>query len=164
MSQSNRAGRYALPAFVAMLAAMAMATMLVQSPAASATPHGRGSEPALTSPAVDPGKATPAHHARIGTASVYARRFKGRRTASGEIYDGDALTAAHKTLPFGTLVKVTNLKNSKVVTVRINDRGPAAKGRLIDVSPRAAEMLDMRPQRLAKVRIEVIEGAPRRAS
>ena len=99
-----------------------------------------------------------------GLASWYGEAFDGQATANGEIYDLNALTAAHKTLPFGTLVKVTNLKNSKVVTVRINDRGPAAKGRLIDVSPRAAEMLDMRPQRLAKVRIEVIEGAPRRAS
>ena len=94
--------------------------------------------------------------AEVGTASFYASKFEGRRTASGERYDGDELTAAHPTLPFGTRVKVTHLGNDNEVVVRINDRGPFIKGCIIDVSRRAAEELDFIRQGTARVRVEVI--------
>lgn len=78
-----------------------------------------------------------------GKASWYGPRFHGRRTASGERYDQHALTAAHRTLPFGTLVRVRSLVNGREVDVRINDRGPFTRGRVIDVSRAAAEQLGM---------------------
>jgi rare lipoprotein A len=78
-----------------------------------------------------------------GSASYYAARFDGRRTASGERFDNDDMTAAHRTLPFGSLVRVTNPANGRSVVVRINDRGPFTRGRMIDVSRAAAEELGM---------------------
>lgn len=77
-----------------------------------------------------------------GKASYYADKFQGRATASGELYDRDKLTAAHRTLPFGTLCRVTNTTNKKIVTVRINDRGPHVSGRIIDLSYQAMRLLD----------------------
>jgi rare lipoprotein A len=78
-----------------------------------------------------------------GKASYYANKFQGRKTANGEIYRHSKMTAAHRTLPFGTQVTVTNLKNGKTVNVRINDRGPFVKGRVIDLSRGAARKIDM---------------------
>ncbi|HAC14758.1 MAG TPA: septal ring lytic transglycosylase RlpA family lipoprotein, partial [Bacteroidetes bacterium] len=78
-----------------------------------------------------------------GTASWYGPNFHGKHTANGEVYNQYELTAAHKTLPFNTVVKVTNLDNGKSVTVRINDRGPYAGRRVIDISRAAAEQIDM---------------------
>ncbi len=78
-----------------------------------------------------------------GKASYYHLRFNGRRTASGQRYDNDAMTAAHRTLPFGTEVRVTNVRNGKSVVVRINDRGPFRKSRVIDVSGAAAQALGL---------------------
>jgi rare lipoprotein A len=91
-----------------------------------------------------------------GIASWYGKEFQGRPTASGERFDMHALTAAHRSLPFGTRVKVTNLENSKSVVVRINDRGPNQKGRLIDLSYAAAKQLDLIGAGTAKVRIQVL--------
>jgi len=93
-----------------------------------------------------------------GIASYYAHKFHGRQTANGEIYDETKLTAAHRKLPFGTRVRVTNLENGKTVTLRINDRGPFVEGRIIDVSYRAAQDLDFISQGLAKVRVVEIES------
>lgn len=78
-----------------------------------------------------------------GRASWYGGRFHGRRTANGETFDQEELTAAHRTLPFGTRVRVRNLANGREVVVRINDRGPSSKARIIDVSRAAAEELGM---------------------
>ncbi|GGF21466.1 septal ring lytic transglycosylase RlpA family protein [Echinicola rosea] len=78
-----------------------------------------------------------------GQASYYADKFNGHKTASGERYRPVKLTAAHRTLPFGTVVKVKNLRNGKTVKVRINDRGPFVRGRIIDLSKKAARQLDM---------------------
>ena len=89
-----------------------------------------------------------------GLASYYADSLNGNPTASGEPYDKNALTAAHRTLPFGTMVKVTNLENSTSVVVRINDRGPHSKKRIIDLSRGAAEKLDMVESGTANVRLE----------
>ena len=86
-----------------------------------------------------------------GTASYYGREFHGRRTANGERYDMHALTAAHKTLPFGTLVRVVSPTTGKSVVVRINDRGPYVKGRVIDLSRAAAERLGVHGHGVYKV-------------
>ncbi|MCX7879685.1 MAG: septal ring lytic transglycosylase RlpA family protein [Ignavibacteria bacterium] len=92
-----------------------------------------------------------------GLASFYDDRFVGRITASGEIYTHREYTAAHRHLPFGTIVKVLNLENGKVVNVRINDRGPFVKGRIIDLSKSAAKDLEMLDDGVVRVRIEVIK-------
>ena len=78
-----------------------------------------------------------------GSASYYAAKFHGRRTASGERFDNDAMTAAHRTLPFGSRVRVTNVSTGRSVVVRINDRGPFTRGRMIDVSRAAAKDLGL---------------------
>lgn len=92
-----------------------------------------------------------------GLASYYSDALEGRSTASGEPYQKALFTAAHRTLPFGTRVKVTNQENDKTVVVRINDRGPFVQGRIIDVSRAAAEVLGMMKKGVVKVRIEVVE-------
>ncbi|MFC2137217.1 septal ring lytic transglycosylase RlpA family protein [Bacteroidota bacterium] len=92
-----------------------------------------------------------------GLASFYADKFEGRTTANGEIYEHSKKTAAHLTLPFNTFVKVTNLENSKSVVLRVNDRGPFIKGRIIDVSQSAAEELDFIETGLVNVKVEVVE-------
>jgi rare lipoprotein A len=98
-----------------------------------------------------------------GLAAVYSDRLHGKKTASGERYDRNALTAAHKTLPFGTQVKVTNDKTKKSVTLRINDRGPTQAGRILDISPRAAKELGIKPTAMAEVTAEVVsEAAPKK--
>ena len=96
---------------------------------------------------------TPPRDDEIGLASYYADRFHGRPTASGEHYDRHALTAAHRRLPFGTRVEVTRLDNGQTVRVRINDRGPFVKGRIIDLSRAAARKLDMLQKGVVKVRV-----------
>lgn len=90
-----------------------------------------------------------------GVASWYGGKFHGRKTASGERYNQNKMTAAHKTLPFGTKVYVKNLENGKSAVVRINDRGPFKKGRVIDLSKAAAKQLDITKTGTAKVRIKV---------
>ena len=92
---------------------------------------------------------------QVGLASHYANRLHGKRTANGEHYHKNRLTAAHKTLPFNTKVKVTNLKTGKWVIVRINDRGPYAHKRIIDLSHRAAKHLGML-RSVVKVKLEVV--------
>jgi rare lipoprotein A len=91
-----------------------------------------------------------------GLASWYGGKFQGRRTASGEIFDTNQFTAAHKTLAFGTIVKVTNLENGQSTVVRINDRGPFIPGRIIDLSRAAAAAIGLAGQGVARVRIEVL--------
>ena len=91
-----------------------------------------------------------------GRASYYARLFEGRKTSNGEIFTNSHLTAAHRTLPFGTLVKVTNLNNYKSVIVRINDRGPYAKNRVIDLSRAAAKEINLLHDGVVQVLIECI--------
>ncbi|MEO9332191.1 septal ring lytic transglycosylase RlpA family protein [Ectopseudomonas guguanensis] len=92
-----------------------------------------------------------------GKASYYAQAHHGKRTASGERFDQNALTAAHRTLPFGTRVRVTNLNNERSVVVRINDRGPFVRGRVIDVSRAAAVRLDMLRAGVVPVRVEALD-------
>ncbi len=92
-----------------------------------------------------------------GIAAYYSNVFQGRKTASGERYDKNALTAAHNRYAFGTKLRVTNLKNNKSVTVRVNDRGPHTAGRIIDLSRKAADELGFVKEGLTKVSIEVLQ-------
>lgn len=93
-----------------------------------------------------------------GEASWYGPGFHGRQTASGEVYDMEAMTAAHRELPFGSRVRVINLDNGRETRVRVNDRGPFARGRVLDLSRAAAREIDMLGSGTARVRIEVLEG------
>lgn len=97
-----------------------------------------------------------------GKASFYANKFNGRKTASGERFRNSALTAAHKTLPFGTTVKVTNVKNGKSVKVRINDRGPFVAGRIVDLSARAARAIDIHKEGVGTVKVQYKKKKKRR--
>ena len=97
-----------------------------------------------------------AKHNLNGTASWYGPRFHGKKTASGEIYDQNKLTAAHKTVPLGSKARVTNLDNGNTVEVEINDRGPFIEGRIIDLSRAAARALGFVESGTAPVRVELI--------
>lgn len=100
--------------------------------------------------------ATRPEHETEGDASWYAGKFQGRRTANGEIFDTNLMTAAHKTLPFGTIVEVTHIDTGRTVEVRINDRGPFVGGRVIDLSRAAAEALEMTGEGIAPVRLRIV--------
>lgn len=100
----------------------------------------------------------PRGYDQSGTASYYGSRHHGKRTASGEPFDQHGLTAAHRSLPFGTRVQVTNLANDRRVVVRINDRGPHTRGRLIDLSRAAAEQLGMIRSGTARVRVQSLSN------
>ena len=95
----------------------------------------------------------------VGTASWYGEFFQGKETASGEPFDMQALTAAHPTLPLGSFVRVTNLRNGRAVIVRINDRGPVVEGRIIDVSYNTARVLGFEGRGLQKVRLDLVRPA-----
>ncbi len=115
---------------------------------------------APAAPASAPAVAAEAAASETGKLAWYGRKFAGRRTASGERYNPDALTMAHKTLPFGTKVKVTNLANNKSVTLRVNDRGPTQADRVGDVSQAAARRLGMTRAGVVEARMEVVAAAP----
>src|SRR5512146_3488242 len=93
---------------------------------------------------------------QVGTASWYGKQFEGKPTATGEPYDMHEFTAAHRTLPLGTWVRVTNLRNGNWVVVRINDRGPVVPGRIIDLSYGAARMLNFKARGLTRVRLDIV--------
>jgi len=97
-----------------------------------------------------------------GIASWYGPNFHGKPTANGETFDQNELTAAHKTLPLPSLVRVTNLENGKALVLRVNDRGPFKKSRIIDVSKRGAELLGFKGRGVAKVRVQVLSGESQR--
>ncbi len=103
------------------------------------------------------GGAVASGHSESGQASYYGNEFHGRKTANGERFDQGKLTAAHRTLPFGTRVKVTNTQNGKSVVVRVNDRGPFVKGRVIDLSSSAFKSLASLNAGVVPVRIQVID-------
>lgn len=94
---------------------------------------------------------------QTGEASWYGSKYHGKKTSSGEPYNKNHMTAAHKTLPFGTKVKVTNLDNNESVIVRINDRGPFVGDRIIDVSEVAARKLKFRSKGIGTVKVEILE-------
>ncbi len=101
-------------------------------------------------------------YTETGIASWYGPGFHGRRTANGERFDQNALTAAHRTLPMPSAVRVTNLENGRAIVLRVNDRGPFARGRIIDVSRAAADKLGFRGNGTAKVRVEILGNESRR--
>ena len=124
----------------------------------SGSAHDRGSPPRS-----QPKPATKSTQAKrrtrpyqAGTASWYGTYFQGRETASGEPYNMYDLTAAHPSLPLGTYVKVTNLRNGRAVVVRVNDRGPVVDGRIIDLSYQAARALHMEHQGIQQVRLDLV--------
>ncbi|MBT3601525.1 MAG: septal ring lytic transglycosylase RlpA family protein [Candidatus Latescibacteria bacterium] len=94
---------------------------------------------------------------QIGNSSYYAHKFHGRLTANGEIYDMNGLSAAHRELPLGTMIRVTHLGNGKSVTLKVNDRGPFIEGRILDLSLGAARKLEMIEAGVAKVMIEIVK-------
>lgn len=95
-------------------------------------------------------------YSEVGMASWYGKDFHAKKTANGENYDMNALTAAHRTLPLPSIVKVTNLENGRSLVLRVNDRGPYVKNRIIDISKRGAQLLGYQAQGVAKVRVEVL--------
>jgi rare lipoprotein A len=101
---------------------------------------------------------------QVGTASWYGQQFQGKETASGEPFDMRDFTAAHPSLPLGTFLKVTNLRNGKAVVVRVNDRGPVVEGRIIDLSYNAARALGFRDRGLQRVRLDLYNPATRPSS
>ena len=105
-------------------------------------------------PAVNPS------YSAVGMASWYGAAFRGRRTANGEIYDTASLTAAHPTMPLPSYARVTNLQNGYSIIVRVNDRGPYHAGRVMDVSSRVADVLDMKAMGTARVKVEYVGPAP----
>jgi rare lipoprotein A len=114
-----------------------------------------------TSPKITPVVRKQANHKRpyqVGVASWYGEYFVGRPTASGEEYDMYDMTAAHPTLPLGTYVRVTNLRNGRAVVVKVNDRGPVVPGRIIDLSYGAACVLKFQQRGLQKVRLDVVKS------
>jgi rare lipoprotein A len=100
------------------------------------------------------------HYDREGLASWYGADFHGKKTANGEIYDMNALTAAHPTLPLPSYVTVTNLKNGRTLLLRVNDRGPYAHGRLLDLSRAAARLLGTEVEGIGTVRVRYVGRAP----
>jgi len=121
------------------------------------TSCGASSARFTSSPDTDLDRQSPGSHQLTGIASYYADEFHGRKTANGEVYDMNDLTAAHRTLPFNTTVMVRNLDNMRTVVVRINDRGPFKKNRVIDLSLRAANQVGLIAQGTASVELEIIE-------
>ena len=97
------------------------------------------------------------HYSEVGIASWYGSDFHNKKTANGEKYDMNTLTAAHRTLPLPSVVRVTNLENGRSLVLRVNDRGPYAKNRIIDISKRGAALLGYQTQGTAKVKVEVLE-------
>src|SRR4029077_522051 len=113
---------------------------------------------AATPPPLPAGAALAAYAGETGMASWYGHPYHGRAAASGEIYDMEQMTAAHRTLPFGAQIRVHNLSNEKTVDVRITDRGPFIDGRIIDLSHAAARSIGMIGPGVAKVRLEMISA------
>ncbi len=141
------------------LAAGVVAAIGFSAPALANT--ASESHPHATSASAAAQQARKQNFRQVGTASWYGRHHKGRRTASGERFDPAELTAAHRTLPLDTRVRVTNLANGRSVEVTVNDRGPYIKGRVIDLSAHAAKVLGMTEKGLAKVLIEAVADQPR---
>jgi len=131
-----------------MVAICLVTTMGAAPGTGSAKPKNK--KPPIATPQSDP------KPYQTGRASWYGKQFDGRTTASGEPYDMFQLTAAHRQLPLGTWVKVTNLRNGKWVIVRINDRGPVPESRIIDLSYGAAQLLDLRARGVERVRLDIV--------
>jgi rare lipoprotein A len=129
----------------------------------SGTSSSNRSAPPVVAPTqsahpVDPQNISTANAYQVGVASYYADKFHGKLTANGEVFNMYKLTAAHRVLPLGTIVKVTNLENGRWVVVKVNDRGPFIEGRVLDLSFAAALEIEMVKKGTAKVMIEIVEA------
>jgi len=160
--ESNRPPRVRAP-FPRGLALLLAFSLAVAAGCAHRTRTARPPAPAPSPPsgpppAVELQPAVPGEYVEEGVASWYGNPFNGRRTSNGEVYDMHEFTAAHRTLPFGAVVRVTNLRNGKQTEVRVNDRGPFVANRVIDLSLSAAQAIDMVGPGTAPVRLEVIAG------
>ena len=145
------------------LIARGLAIIILASLGAAQGPTSSGSGDTRKAIATTEASTVKASHVKpyqIGTASWYGDYFHGKQTASGEPYNMYDLTAAHPTLPLGTWVKVTNLRNREAVMVRINDRGPVVPGRIIDLSYSAAKVLHFKAQGLQRVRLDIVKPRP----
>ena len=122
--------------------------------------------PAAPAPAASTGGALTGAvgETQTGLAAYYSQRLNGRRTASGERFNNGAMTTAHQTLPFGTKVRITNVKNNKSVVLRVNDRGPTQPNRIVDVTRAAAQRLGFVRSGVTEVKLEVVEAAKPRAA
>lgn len=153
--EGARIGKYgALIAFVFSLMLQACGSGDAHRPHVSAPSKSYASRPPVQRSVV-PNQQRGEQYDIVGTASWYGGKFHGRRTANGEVYNMNQLTAAHPTLPFDTWVDITNLRNGRTITLRINDRGPFIKGRVIDVSRRAAKKLGFINDGIARVGIRI---------
>ncbi len=151
------------------LAASSAALILALTPLAQAqTAAAPASAPAVAAPApaAAPSAAAPAKatggDVSEGKVAHYGRKFNGRKTASGERFNSGAMTMAHKTLPFGTLVKVTNLKNNRSVVVRVNDRGPSTPDRVGDLTTAAGKKIRMTRSGVVDAKLEVVGMSKKR--
>jgi len=126
----------------------AVVGLIALSPKSEARLSGSLSAPRLS--------VAPTEEHETGVASWYGQEFQGNRTASGELFDLNGLTAAHPTLPFGTTIRVTNLRNHRSILLRVNDRGPHLGKRLLDVSRRAAQRLGFVRSGTTQVRVEIV--------
>jgi rare lipoprotein A len=140
--------------------AFASSSAIAQTPPASTKSDAPRPAPAQSVAPVEKAAAQASSGVEAGKLAWYGRKFAGRRTASGEVYNPDAMTMAHKTLPFGSRVKVTNVKNKKSTTLRVNDRGPTQADRVGDVSLAAARQLGMVRSGVIDAELEVVADAP----
>ena len=159
---ATRARRLFAGAFLAaMLAGCAVAPPAPEAPAPpSPAPAAPAPPPAVAPPPKVAPQEGEAHFRQRGRVSLYGKAFDGKKTASGAPFDPDALTMAHRSLPFGTLVRVTNLENGRSVDVTVNDRGPFVANRIADLSVAAARKLGMVDDGVVDGEIEVIRPAP----
>lgn len=139
---------------------MALWLTLLALPVMSPVAHAQAGEPPRPPPATASEARERVREATRGMASWYGMAFSGKRTASGEPFDPAGMTAAHRTLPFGTVVEVRSLVNGRTVRVRINDRGPHSHNRVIDLSEAAARELGLRGRGTKLVEVKVVEPAP----
>jgi rare lipoprotein A len=137
---------------IAVLGGLLTACGSTPMPQAEAKPAGQTRSATAARPAAEARPAEPL--TEVGEASYYGPEFNGRRTASGERFDPNSNTAAHRNLPLGTTARVTNLANGRSATVHVRDRGPHARGRIIDVSPATARQLGMQQQGTAPVKVQ----------
>ncbi len=155
---SRAQARYASPLALAALLLVGCAPAVVGTTARADHAAAHRASVDVGADASAPAAAAAPTVVQRGLASWYGPNFAGRPTANGEIFDPGQLTAAHKTLPFGTRVRVVNLENGRTVVVRINDRGPFKPGRIIDLSRAAAEAIDMLGSGVVEVRLEAVDA------
>jgi rare lipoprotein A len=143
--------------------ALALSSAYAQSASApAATPAPAAPAPAPAPAPVPAAPAAAATEAAQGKVAHYGAKFNGRKTASGEVFNSNAMTMAHKTLPFGTRVKVTNVANGKSVVVRVNDRGPSTPDRVGDLTTGAARKIGMTKAGVVEAKLEVVGSAAKK--